>query len=207
MPRPARDRDQVAERTPRPPRRRRTRRRARSPIRGSGGVPLRCRANRPPSQCARQVTMTGVRRPCKRSGDVGRSTRSSRSSTRSASTAASRLRRRSSIVGPATVTHSCGSFIGVVSSGKSPDPQKRKSPLSTGLRRLCEILYPAVGRLADGPLSARVPPPIGRLRPTVPARAAKESHREERTIAPFSLTCNQLLLITVESVPVSPTDS
>ena len=77
-------------------------------------------------------------------------------------------------------------FVHRLGRSQSARPKKEKPP-QQGLRRLFRSSILRFGRLADGPLSARVPPPIGRLRPTEPARAAKESHREDRTITPFPL--------------------
>ena len=156
----------------------------------------------PPSHAARQVTMTGRRRPSSAPATSGRSTRSRRSSTRSASDAASRARRSSSIVGPVTVTHSCGSRMSV---------QKRKKPPQPWAEEAFEILSCVVQASGSPPQRTRTTTNRTQTsdRRDTTGRAATASKRGDnnrgarrvsivrpRRAPRFSLTCKQLALIT-----------
>ncbi|PYR10639.1 MAG: hypothetical protein DMF99_11215 [Acidobacteria bacterium] len=68
-------------------------------------------AKLPPSHFGRQVTMAGRPRPASAAAALGSATESRRSSTRSASVTASRLRRSSAVVAPVTVTQRSGFVI------------------------------------------------------------------------------------------------
>ena len=125
-------------------------------------------ANPPPSQAARQVTITGRRRPSIAPSGV-RTVHAVQAQldhvgVRRRVARAAQLFHRSSGDGDAQLRGSCG--------------HKNKKPPQPGLRRLAGILFPAACRLTDRPPSARVPPPIGPKGPR--AQAIRLGEKRQR---------------------------